>query len=522
MFLWAVLAISLLLFVRHLPLYSDELTYKWYSGRYFLDDGASISLFPHCGGNFSHPTPSAFLVERLFDAQLYGELSDPMRVRYLGCIFFCLWLVMFWLLCMRLFPKDTKKLFVVSSCLLFLGPLPFLMIMNRPEQTILICFTTALILPFSKVSGLFGRFFIFGSFFLLTAYFVPQHPKTLFLLPALFASCWFLPLNKFARLGLSAYLSFMGLNSYSFFTRLFTCKENPALHQMLSGSMFSPSILLESPLAGIRKLASNAWGARLYFKTLFFSETVQSDWLPQISPPFSLWFFNLLILSIYLIFLFFVIRFHLKNAALNHVKNSWNYQRVMFWTILVSICCLSLFQNIKQFYETSLLLPLIILLVLFSLSGGEYRLAFPRSFERTALAFVFLNFLFLLYFYVSPLRKEWLKGGLVKNQSHSLSAFNWSILREQVERLATACKLENTASNKHLILDDSTYPVFSKTKQPFHVLFVTGYWGVGIENIDVFLKQKESDGLITQCRYLPDTLASKATRLGDFCCLAKF
>jgi hypothetical protein len=89
--------------------------------------------------------------------------------------------------------------------------------------------------------------------------------------------------------------------------------------------------------------------------------------------------------------------------------------------------------------------------------------------------------------------------------------------------LAAQCGIQNPIEKKHLVVDDLTYPYFIKTVEPYHAVYVLGWWGrMSIENPEEFLKKKSSAGLLSQCKWLPEPLLNKAIRDHDLCCLPAF
>ena len=525
MLLSLLLLIPLIIMAVHLPIYSDELLYKWFSGRYWLDNGITLGLFPHCSDQFTQRTPKLFLVTRLIDSWLYAELNNPLKIRYLGIFSFLLWLTLMFFVCRRLFADQFSRQFGLCVALVFLGTLPLMMTLNRPEQSLILALTGLSLLPLAKNPTRLTRITLTLLFAFLTTWFFPQHPKTLLFLPFFSAVCFFLPLSSFARLSLGAWMIVMAYSSYSFYSKYHSCPANENIEQLFSATLISPSMFLKMPWFYTKQLIRNVFSIPRYFSAIIFSSTTEADWLPPAKTTIITTILNCFINLFLGGWCIGAILGCLKQVRKNKFSLTTDYRSSSSILLLAGICAMAVLQTTKSFYNSTLVFPAIILAG--TLGNQDIGITFfPERIRRvlnySTVALSFISFLFLGSLYLPTNLSEWKKGGRIERQYFSFSGFNWKSIENRIKQLESKCGLANTPSTKHLLVDDITYPFFIRTREPYHANYLTGYWAVGIENLGSFLRERKSDGLICQCKFLPPDLLSKVYREGDFCCLPAF
>lgn len=517
------LIVPVLLTSLFLPIYSDELVYKWFSSRQGPDDGISINLFPHCSDLFDIKTPILFQLSHLANGWLYSDLSNPLKLRYLGMLNFTAWLLLFFLLCKKLFLAEGKNRFLISLPLIFLGTLPLMMTLNRPEQPMLLTLTAALFLPLAKPTHVFEKIILVALFLLLTMCFFSQHPKGLFFAPFFLVVAFFVPLHPRTRLLLGGWIFILSINLYSFSTRQAGCPNNPDLQKAFSAALLSPADFINLPWFTFKQMLRNSLGFHGYFSAIFFSDSTEAAWLPPTKISKVGHFLNLTLSIFWGAWLVSMV----CNLT-TKIKELLIYRKTDFRTAaalslsfpVISTCFL---QQSKNFYNSSLFLPVLVL------AGNlvPNKFASPISFKKVPIAILFFALSFLSIStisvdYLGANIADWKKGGQLEKQYLSFSAYNWGSIKSQVHQLAKKCNLENESKVKHLVVDDITYPFFIKTKEPYHALYVTGYWSMGIGDLKSFLKKRNSGGLIAQCKFFSEKVVSESHRAGDFCCLPAF
>ena len=133
---WVGLLPLLLVF----PIYSDELLWKLIDSRLLLDSGKLLYLFPECAKGISLDPPISWYPLQLIDAALYSDMTNPQVLRYWAIgIFFAIVLYCAWFVRFSLRPAIGYAASVGAVLApLSLGVLPFLLVMNRPEQGLLL------------------------------------------------------------------------------------------------------------------------------------------------------------------------------------------------------------------------------------------------------------------------------------------------------------------------------------------------------------------------------------------------
>lgn len=515
------LAISAIL----LPIYSDELLYKWFSGRVWLDNGIALGLFPHCTDEFSLKTPKLFLITRLLDSWIYGELTHPLKIRYLGIFSFLIWIGLVYGLCKRCFSKDFKPVFQLSVSLVFLGSLPLMMTLNRPEQALILSVTATCFLPLIKKPSSLSQFFLILFFGLLMSWFFPQHPKTLLFVPFFLTACFFISVPPIARAGLSVWVLISAYSSYSFYSKYHACPLNQNIEQLFSATLISPSMFARMPLFYSKQLVKNVLSLPRYFNAINFTASTEANWLPAISNSYLMPILNLFINTIMTGWLLMGVRACAKSMANIKSRTNLNFQTLGSLTLLTAMFSLVVLQTTKSFYNSTLFFPILIVTIILGAqeeSPQTQHSKIKKHLMNFTSGFSLVSFGFLLYLYLPANLRGWKKGGILERQPDSFSAFNWIEVGKPILRLANKCNLTNEPSSRHLVVDDITYSFFSKTNEPYHANYLTGYWSVGIDDLESFLKKHRSDGLICQCRFLPNSLLSKSIQDERFCCISAF
>lgn len=525
MLLSLLLVVPLIFISFYLPIYSDELLYKWFSGRLWLDNGVALGLFPHCVEEFSQKTPKLFLVSRLFDSYLYSDIANPLIIRVFGILSFIIWLTLLFFLCRRLITTNFERHFLLKTSLMFFGTLPIMMTLNRPEQALIVAITASCFLPLIQGNGISIQIFLISSFSFLVAWFFPQHPKTLLFLPFFLTVCFFLPIRRAYRFGLTLWIFVMAYSSFSFYSVYHACPLNPDIEQLFSATLISPSMFLKMPWFYTKQVVRNLFSISKYFNAISFSESSEASWLPPIEISLPVKILNFLMLTLLAGWLIDEALRCCRSLRKQSSVLNLDFRAIGCSTLYLAAFSLVLLQTTKSFYNSTLFFPILILAGMLgnkkvSINTSNENLRKSLSYFTIGLSFVSL--IFAAYLYLPKHITNWQKGGQLEFQYNSFSAFKWNEVRERVLRLSAQCNLENRPSTKHLVVDDITYPFFIKSVEPYHIGYITGFWSIGISDLSLFLKTHQSAGLISQCKYLPTSLVSQSLKDGYFCCLPAF
>lgn len=189
------------------------------------------------------------------------------------------------------------------------------------------------------------------------------------------------------------------------------------------------------------------------------------------------------------------------------------YRYSMAASLGLGLFGLALLQSGKNGYESNFFFPCVILIAILLTGHSSVQLIWTKI-SKVSFCFVLtisiLSQVGLLIRFSPNLRTVWKQGPFLPD------------LSAQIEDLKSQCDLKKVTDLTHLVVDDKTYPYFWKSKEPYHALYVTGYWSVGIDHLETFLRQRKSAGYLAACHYLPLDLAVRAKRVGDLCCLPAF
>jgi hypothetical protein len=537
---WLVLGLFCVTFAISLfvPIYSDEIVVKIAPVRVLLDGFELISLLPQCGSASSSYIPLTWIPGAAIDWAIYGNLTEPILLRIVGMSAFVVWLgMMLWLLLARL-RTEISSLHIVAGLIAFvtLGVLPFLLVLNRSEQPLLLGITLICILPYI-VAQYQPRtnlvwILLLVIFLITTSYMFSSHPKTFFFIPLLLASAVHLSVaSKRLWIGviLLAGLTLICYENLVFSTNGMSCPNAPLLDEILKSQSLSIGTLFETPkeffLAGMHNLAHSY----KYFKNVLFEWHYQSDWLPSSHDQKQGWFSGLIDVVVSLIYLSTVgyVAFSLVKKLRTSLKEG---KLVAGTTIPLAlsagiISCGFLLAS-KNFYESSLILPLLFLLVVLLLPAKLKEIKDCR-----VCTFIFITLLFasiisqfnLILTFTPYISNSWMSGGQVDGQELSISPFNYIKTRSEVIDAAANCDIKVGALNQHLVIDDSTYFPFKDSYRPFHILYVARAFGkdIGDRNFFPFLKEKNSAGVITSCGSLSPELLKFSKKHSNYCCISR-
>jgi len=497
-----ILLLFLLPLIWFVPLYTDEVAWKWLSARFLLDAGKTISLYPQCSLEFTNHLPVFFYPVFWLNSFLYGELGSLIFLRF-GSLFSVL---IIFLLLRQIFKELGKPFFTAPFVL---GVLPFSFLLNRPEQMMLIGMLTVILISFQGAGKVWHSLkwlvlLLFGS-----SVFFGSHAKALFFLPV-FLGCIAVskPSKLFKALGTLG-VSVLGASCFQYFSAVTKC-SNPVISEIFTGMMISPEALFADPGGALNQITKNLWGSGKYFSSHFFTDRYILEWLPE-NYGFSV---GARALNFAFGFFWLAMGFALiVKLFKSQGKGLW----IARW-IGLGFCGLAAFQSSKSFYDSPFLMVLLWVSVGISFTSEE--LNFIKVPTRVLAS---LSLILLCYRFYPVLKQSWYTPGPLPNQNHSIKIAYSSEIKERVSRLRQKCKIAEAKSLKHFIVDDLTYPYFWQSQEPYHAIYVTGWWGEeSISDLEGFFSERKVPGYLAQCHWLPPRLRSRAIRDRDLCCLAEF
>ena len=520
------------------PNYTDEITIKLTRVQVLLDGFELTSLYPQCGPAFSLHVPWSWIPGAFIDWGIYGNVTEPIFLRIIGMSTFIVWLGMLAWFIRRNLKAEISSLHIIAGLISFvtLGVLPFLLVLNRSEQPLLVGLTLIGMLPYIvahyQPRTNLAWILIVVIFCLTTSYMFSSHPKTFFFIPLMLVSALHLSVtSKRVWMGvvMLVSLALVCYDSLIFWTSYLNCPDAPLLDTILKSQSLSIGTLFSAPkefvLAGLRSLAHSS----VYIKNVLFEWSYQSDWLPSRPDQKLDWFSGLNDVDISLIYLstvgyaIFALARKLRACLLANILVP---ETTIPFALFIGIFSCSFFLVAKNFYESALILPLFLLLVVLLLpalleTNQDSRVRL-HIFKFLLIASIASQVNLILTF-VPYVTGTWLAGGQVAGQVLSVSPFNYKKTREDAIAAAANCGITVNNLNTHLVIDDSTYFPFKDAYRPFHVLYISRVFGkdIGDRNLIQFLKEKNSAGVITRCDDLSPENLKFTIKHANYCCISQ-
>ena len=512
------------------PIYSDEVTFKIYQSRLFHDGLVNITLFPQCGA-FTTAPPWYMMPARVIDAVVYGELHNPLLLRVAGIATFLGWLGLALVLLRGALAVRLERLTLAGTAASFLGLgiLPLLLVLNRPEQVLLIGLTMVLLAPFvarENASATYEALAATLGVCLLTLL-LAVHPKVVLFFPLVVVGLFIIVRRFWIRAAALAALAYFGGASYSYWTARQSCPGDAQFAEALKAQFLQPSLLTSHPAKFLRQLAANAWEARFYVGNLRFRDAYPAKWLPSHLVPDPLaGAVNIGLLAVALALALLTTLAVLSLVQESRREGGVSRRLLVVGSCLASLLGLVLLQNEKSFYDSALLVPLAGLTAIVAIPQSWYRefVSEGRRLSAGLMGMALVSQVVLWAFLGPRIQGELLHGGYLRGQPNAFSAVGFEQVRTQILEAAGRCGIHPEDRPSHLVVDDLTYAVFVDSYQPFHIKYLRrggpDLWNVNarpVGQVVGMLREWRSGGIVVGCHMLPKELPAVAT--GAFCCI---
>lgn len=514
-----------------LPIYTDEVGWKILQARYYLDGGRNITLFPQCGAPFATTPPWFMLPARIIDAWLYGALNEPIKLRLLGVASFAAFLGFVLVLLAGNDRFVLRGIALPGAVFGFfgIGMFPLLMVINRPEQTLLLGLAAVLLAPFvlPKRLSVAGGGAWLATLSLITVWLVSQHPKALLFAPLIALSGWLTLRSWTMRAILIVTLGYLVLHSYQYWTMRNACPADPAIAEGVARQLMPLSALASDPLAALAWLSRNLFQSWQWPRSVLFWSFYPSDWFPR-HPLTLLTGAAFVLVAGVLLSLFLLILAEVLYWGRRTIKElRISKEAAVIIVLVASLFGLSSLQAGKGVYEAVLALPLLFLGALVC-APTRWRRAIRRA--AIGLSATSLISQMALWSLLATHTNAFLQGGYIASQHKSFSAFRYESAARRISETAAQCGIDSQAPPPGLVIDDYTYPVFSRSFRPLHVSYALLTYDSLQERFTpmtgkattAFLRHVRSGGVIAGCHLLPDPLRQHAQSGGDFCCVSPF
>ncbi|MGO9390172.1 hypothetical protein [Rhodoblastus sp.] len=513
------------------PVYTDEVGWRFQERAGF--DGVDKMFNDLCGANTLAAPPFFMLPARYFSAFFNAMFADPFYVRLSGVGYALLWAVLLLRLIGRIANDDRERsvLTIIAFGLMGLGVLPLLLVWSRPEQPIILATTAAISvawLDWRKPAGptpAAATWWRSIAILFLGIVAISYHMKGLVLIPLFLVCLVFSSQGKnsyIPRIASGALLLVATVFAAHYWVDRFQCPGDPILAAQLRRANLGFALTGGDWRTALPILIGNV-KLIYYFALAMPTIKPMSAWLApdQLSLAttrawlvlvVSSWFVALAVSLSYLAFAM------AKSFLSRRLDRKATMSVVLFGSAIVWIVP----QLVRNAYEASFVLPLMMLAYLFAFSASTERL---RRSELLAILAVLLGAIsigseiLVALTYGPSLAQAFQQKGYIKEQPYSLTLLGYAELKPDIIGAASKCGITGKPRPSGLLVDDLTYFAFMQSYRPQHRLGVLSAWNGSIADPVAYLRARGSDGIIVGCRYLNDDLRRRSQRQGEFCCL---
>ena len=528
----AVLFAVQLFIAFFLPIYTDEFGFKWGYARAFLDDGKTQLLNISCRADPTVAWPLLWMPARWFDALLYQDLSHPSKLRVFGFVYAGIFLIALYSLVRRarwsLEGASTGLVYVFAISFCALGVLPFLLVMNRPELELMSGVAVLLVLVLRGASVV-NIWLVYACLALLQYYLFAHHPKSILLIP-LFLASWLALRGPSALKFLGAlWIGVLAVSLYMFYLRLLQCPLDNYVRINVLRDTLSVDLLRLFPEYFIWQGFNNLFGSLQYVSSVTFRAEYMSGWLPPddlrshglagvANLGIEIMWLLPLLLSVAGLAMFIRRAGAATSRPLREEDRAVGVVFVGLFTSLALTCIAQINRN--DYKSTQILLMILLCAVLALISHVKpVKQRIWRKMMGGAFVICIVSQIVFFQSFASYALASWSVPGPTIGQPFSVSHVGYASFRSDVAELARQCGISEHNPPEHLVLDDSTYPVFWRSKLPYHLVYITGWWAGGIPDLKVLLEERRYGGVVSKCGTLPKSLRELANEKNGICCV---
>lgn len=502
------------------PLYADETQWKIIGSRIFLEGFQLRYFFPACSAGYLQQVPITWIPSRVLDAALYADASRPLLLRLTGIITGLFVLVATGAIAARPSSDMPRWLWVpvVAAALSAFGVLLPLLVMNRPEQGILVPFVAAVLL----YVGLNRRdarasntraMLLTVTFALLCWMVLAAHIKGFVLLPAMLLMAASVIRRPCLIVACAVLVGWGFIETYNLWSARTDCPELPHLQAVFENLSLTPKFLVGDVAGFTQRALRNLSDAGLYVQSAQFATSFQSSWFPAGGEIGSFQSFSNLMLIATFGGLLIVVVVGFASALGNRGPQDLGPVRsgAVAAAVLLGMMGLATYQTTKNFYETALIWPLLGIaaaLASRSISLGKLGGWLPPWLVVGVTVLALSGHAVLL----SQLQGYWLPWTEQSNeQARDLS---------DVDEVAAACNVKTDGLQSGLVVDDTAFQRFWATERPVLMTYFVGWWATGVDP-DEAVSNWPVKAIVSSCEQMPEQYRAQsiANSNGRYCCV---
>lgn len=522
----AGLVVSLLAGIL-VPLYTDEVLWRLHL-RAAIDGGFDITYNDLCGPNTIAPAPWLMMPVRWFSATVNQALADPLFVRLTGVSCALLLAGLLWRMTGQLEQDRTRRGLVrgLVFSLLGLGFLPFLLVLSRPEQPIVLCFASMILVTLSAPSAAPRRtpaMIRVVAITVLSAIAVSYHVKGVLYLPVALACVWIVARDKRllpVRLaGLTAVLAIAAV-AVPYWASRFRCPGDAILAAKLAGENAVVGLVGKGQAGSlIGQLLGGANPLAYPLLTVPKPEPMASWMPPGLFPQPLSTAFTIVIAVVWLAALLLA-AFRMVRFARSEHRAALGEPR--FLLALVILACVFVWgcaQVNRNDYEAEHVLPMLAVFVALAvtLPGSASRSLAPLL--KIAVPAALLSQVVVLALTLGPMWRTAREPGYIELQPNSLSVADYAQAKRDIRAAMTEAGFPTHRRLRRVLVDDLTYLALQDSYMPLHRVGVLSDFNGSIQNPAAYLVSRGSDGIVVGCKYLPLELSQAQS--GQICAISR-
>ncbi|BAT60009.1 hypothetical protein GJW-30_1_02544 [Variibacter gotjawalensis] len=525
-----VCLIAAILFGWLLPVYTDEVGWRFL--RRAAIDGADSLLNDSCGPT-SFATPPWFIMPmRYFSAIANDVLAAPIFVRAAGVVCALVSIGLFWRLVQQLEaePEQSRLTAALVFALLTAGVLPLVLVMSRPEQILVLTSALIVLTSLARFPQLNSARAAWCKMLLIVALSIvaqSYHLKgvvyVLIALGSLLVSSrgkgTVLPRTLGALLLVAS-----AAVSAVYWSGRFQCPNDPILFEMFASESIFVTFLQQNGFSAFVLQLLKGANPLNYVALAVPVEPPMSHWLPpnRVAPVLH----TPLFLAICLIWAFatiiaiaFLIAFVVRRGLL-----AFGDTRVVIAvSVAAVIAAWGASQLNRNVYEAAHVLPMlaIFIVICWSLRTTDRISVYARGLTFIAVPIAIVTQAFVMWAYAVPLARANTTPGYAAGQPYSVSIAGRREIELNISEAMAASGMPKGRRLNRLVIDDLTYLVLQDSYRPLHFTGIFGPWEGTIKDPIAYLIDRDSDGIVVGCRYLPPRLREAAAKSGPICAISR-
>jgi hypothetical protein len=515
-----------------LPIYTDEVVWKYHFARTAIEQNKILNFVPVCRASAFLDVPLSWWPLRFLESWFYEQWLSSRMIRLKGIV--CALAISILLRgIVGMFSKPETSEFKKSLATLTLvgfGLMPFHLASNRPEQDLILGMLAIMLTSIALRLGKVSPKVALVSLLALIPITMSTHPKSVVLIPLIVFLVFRQRLFQlWAKALIVGVVLFCAKDAVTYSHQRVFCPEHEkfSLSDAGVGGYMTPQKLVQNPVASFQKMLANFSSYPDLVEGAWLRGGLGFDWAQFDGPEklnTAVEGLGLLILLGFYLGLFFLAYFFLmdlKQSSIAQVFSSFNVQLSTVLS-LTAIGFVSL-TKYKPFYDVPFVFLVFMpaLLLLLNLPSPQItnlrRKVIVVIAPVLALSLSVLALGALLY-----LPRATSREGLVSPGSILIPRGN----DQREYELASAAAAKHCGFNlergpiSNLYVDESVYVYAHRNlRRPYIAAFLRAEYIPKDTSVLQVLADTKANGLIGRCSMLSSQLRSVAIREGDYCCL---